>query len=143
MRAWAMAACLVLVASGAFYLTRGPGAPSSAGIGEGVMRSQGLELTGPAGDVLQRPTEFRWRAVPGAVRYQVRLMEVDHREVWRGEATADFISIPAPVQALMSSGKTLLWQVSASDKSGKLVGTSGMQSFRVTSVKSAPSEPQP
>jgi hypothetical protein len=131
MRAWATAACLVIVAAGAFYLPRGPGNPSSAGIGDGVMRSQALELVGPVGDVPQQPAAFRWRAVPGAVRYQVRLMEVDRREVWRAEATEALISIPAPVLSLMAPGRTLLWDVGAWDKSGKALGTSGTRSFRV------------
>lgn len=130
-RAWAAAACLVLVAAGAFYLPRGPGLPSPAGAGEGVMRSQALELVAPLGDIPQKPAEFRWRAVPGAVRYQVRLMEVDRSEIWRGEATDAFLSIPAPVLALMPPGRTLLWEGSAWDQSGKALGTSGTRSFRV------------
>lgn len=131
MRAWAAAACLVLIASGAFYLRQGPGEPSLVGVGEGVMRSQVLELVEPVGDVPQKPTAFRWRAVPRAVRYQVRLMEVDRREVWRGEATDDVIPVPAPVLALFSPGRSLLWEVSAWDGSGKALGTSGIRSFRL------------
>jgi hypothetical protein len=132
MRAWATAACLLMVAAGAFYLPRGPGDPSSTGTGEGVMRSQTLELVGPVGDILQKPAGFHWRAVPGGVRYQVRLMEVDRREVWRAEATDDFVSMPAPVLSLMAPGRTLLWEVSAWDKNGKALGTSATQSFRVS-----------
>ena len=131
MRAWAMAACLAIIAAGAFYLPRGPGAPSAIGIGDGVMRSQVLELTAPVGDVAQEPAEFRWRGVPGAVRYQVHLMEVDLREVWQGDATEAFLVIPASVLALMTPGKTLLWQVSASDQSGRALAASAIGSFRV------------
>ena len=130
MRAWAAAACLVIVASSVFYLRRGPGAPSPAGAGEGVMRSQVLELVDPVGDVRQKPAVFRWRVVPGAVRYQVHLMEVDRREVWRGESANDFISIPPPVLALMAPGRSFLWEVSAWDKSGKTLATA-TRSFRV------------
>lgn len=132
MRAWAAAACLAIIAAGAFYLPRGPGEPSPAGAGEGLMRSQALELVGPVGDVRQVPAEFRWRAVPGAVRYQVRLMEIDRREVWRGEAADGFISIPPSVLALLAPGRRLLWEVSAWDKSGKTLGTSEIRGFQVT-----------
>jgi hypothetical protein len=58
-------------------------------------------------------------------------MEVDRREVWRGEATDDFISIPAAVLSLMAPGRTLLWEVSAWDKSSKALGASPTRSFRV------------
>ena len=69
MRAWATAACLVLVAASAFYLRQGTGGPSPSVIGDGVMRSQALELVAPVGDIRQAPVEFRWRAVAAAVRY--------------------------------------------------------------------------
>lgn len=131
MRAWAATACLAIVVAGAFYLPRGPSEPSPAGAGEGRMRSQALELVGPVGDVRQSPTEFRWRAAPGAVRYQVRLMEVDRREVWRGESANDFISLPPLVLALMAPGRSFLWEVSAWDQSGKTLGTSATRSFRI------------
>jgi hypothetical protein len=131
MRAWVTAACLVLVAASAFYLRQGPGGPSPSVIGDGVMRSQALELVAPVGDVRQAPVEFRWHAVPGAVRYEVRLMEVDRREVWRGEASDNFLAIPPAVAALISPGRNLLWEVSAVDHSGKTLGTSPVRSFRV------------
>jgi hypothetical protein len=132
MRAWATAACLVLVAASAFYLRQGPGGPSPSLIGDGVMRSQVLELVAPVGDVRQAPVEFRWRAVPGAVRYEVRMMEVDRREVWRGETGDPFLAIPPSVAALMAPGRNLLWEVSAADQSGKTLGRSGVRSFRVS-----------
>jgi len=131
MRAFAAAACLVIVAASALYMRRGPGEPSSAGAGVGAMRSQVLELVDPVGDVGQKPARFHWRAVPGAVRYQVRLMEVDRREVWRAEAADNLIPIPASVLAMMGPGRSFLWDVSAWDKSGSALGTSGTRSFRV------------
>ena len=57
-------------------------------------------------------------------------MEVDRREVWRGEASDNPLAIPPAVTALIAPGKTLFWQVSASDQSGKILGTSGVRSFR-------------
>jgi hypothetical protein len=129
MRALAAAACVVLVVGGALYMRRTPGPPSVNGIGEGAMRSQAIGLISPVGDVAARPAEFRWRAVPGAARYQVRLMEVDGREVWSGE-TAD-TSIAAPTTPI-APGTTLLWEVRAMDGSGKVIATSATSTFRVS-----------
>ena len=91
------------------------------------MRSLAFELVDPVGECSAKARRvFRWRAVPGAIRYQVRLMEVDHREIWRGEATDDFISIPAPVLALLAPGKkSSLGSTAPGTNPGKALGTSG------------------
>ena len=47
------------------------------------------------------------------------------------EASDDFLAIPPAVTAVIAPGKTLFWEVSASDQSGKTLGTSGVRSFRL------------
>jgi hypothetical protein len=131
MRAWAAAACLLLVAGSLYYMQRGGGAPALTGPGAGVMRSQVLELVEPVGDVSRMPQQFRWQSVPSAAHYQVRLMEVDRREIWEADTATESVGIPSTVLAFIAPGRSLLWEVKAFDQAGKPLSTSGT-SFRVS-----------
>jgi hypothetical protein len=130
MRVWVLAASLVLVVGGVFYMRRGPG-QLSVGLEDGVMRSQAVELVAPVGEIRETPVNFRWRAVPAAVRYEVRLLEIDRSEIWRGEAGSTSLPVPAAASARMLPGKTLLWEVRAIDASGKIVAVSSPATFQI------------
>jgi hypothetical protein len=130
LRALVLAASLVLVVGGALYMRRGPGQPY-VGTEDGVMRSQSVELVAPVGEVRERPANFQWRAVPGAVRYEVRLLQVDRSEVWHGDSESNSLPVPAGAAAVMLPGKTLLWDVRAMDASGKVLAVSPTASFQI------------
>ena len=66
-----------------------------------------------------------------AVRYRVRLMEVDRQELWSTSTSALGVDLPAPVRASIAPGRTLLWDVTAYDAAGAAIAESGTQSFRV------------
>lgn len=96
-----------------------------------VVRSQSIEVTGPVGDVAQRPSEIRWQAFTGAARYRIRLMEVDRTELWTATLTGNRATLPAGVRDRIVPLKTLLWEVAALDESGAVVASSGLERFRL------------
>jgi len=99
--------------------------------GQPVMRSTAVAVIAPVGDLQAPPTRIQWRALPGAVKYRVRLLEVDSNELWAAEAVGAFIDLPAAVQARIVPGKSILCQVSAYSSSGARIAESELIRFRV------------
>ena len=96
-----------------------------------VLRSNAISVIAPSGDLQQAPSEIRWQAVPDAVRYEARLLEVDGTELWKAETRETRIELPVAVRARAVPAKTLLCQVSAFDASGHRVGESDKVRFRL------------
>ena len=128
---WALlAASVAVVASGVALLwTPAPSVPST-GTGE-IYRTARVEVTSPSGDVPAPPTELRVAPVPGAVAYDVRLLEVDGTELWRISTPVPTVAVPQEVSALALPAKTLVWLVAASDAQGRVLAESGDVRFRV------------
>jgi hypothetical protein len=132
LRPFAVAAAL-LVAAGGLYVGVGkaPELPPTVTSGGEVTRSLSVVVRGPVGDQAEAPERLEWLAVEGAVRYRVRLMEVDRREVWSASTSALAAELPSSVRAALTPGRTLLWDVTAYSGSEAAIAASGTQSFRV------------
>lgn len=96
-----------------------------------VYRAAQLQVIAPIGDISSVPRTFEWRAVEGAARYDVSILEVDRAIVWQTSVDTTRISVPESVVRLCVPGKTLLWEVTARDRSGAVLAESGTQRFRV------------
>jgi hypothetical protein len=125
-------AVALVVAGVAIELRRGkqPAIDIVTGTTE-VLRSSAITILSPIGDLRQRPTEIRWEAAPNAVRYRVRIMEVDHAEVWSTDATSPRVGLPPTVEALIVPSKTLIVQVAAFGASGQKIAESETTRFRL------------
>lgn len=128
--ALAAAAVLIFLAVGIQWRQSAPALHAPGSPDQDVMRSNALVALSPNGDVAQVPTELRWQPAPAAVKYQVRLMEVDHSELWSANTAADHIDLPAQVRTQIVPRKTLLWEVSGLDASGRVVAESSSIRFR-------------
>ena len=106
----------------------GPSFPSG---GREVMRSQSVDLIAPLGDLTQAPAALHWSAVPGAIRYRVRLMEVDRTELWSTTVPQTSVDLPTAIRRQVVPLKTLLWEITALDGSGIVIARSGAASFRL------------
>lgn len=95
-------------------------------------RTGTVSVIGPRGDLAQPPSELVWEVVEGAVRYEVRLLEIDHTPLWSTSADSTRVTLPRQVVTRIVPGKTLLWSVTAVDQTARSIAESGMQSFRVT-----------
>jgi anti-sigma factor RsiW len=128
----AMAAVLIAV-GGRYYgvSRRAPELPTSVTTANEVTRSAAVAVKAPVGDVVEAPQRFEWLAVARAVRYRVRVMEVDRHEIWSVATPAAAVDLPPSVRASIGPGRTLLWEVTAYDASGASIAESGPQSFRV------------
>ena len=126
-------ATVMLALVGGYFLfnTTRPRVPSDAASEGGATRSLTVELRAPIGDVAAAPQRLEWRPVAGAVRYRVRLMEVDRRELWSSETAATAADLPEPIRALAVPAKTLLWQVTAYDAANAMIAESGQERFRL------------
>ena len=128
---WALAAASLAVVLGGATLLWTP-APSVESITPGeVYRTIRVEVLSPAGDVPAPPAELRVAAVPGAVEYQVRLLEVDGNELWRASSPVPTIPVPPAVTAAALPAKTLVWRVVAKDAQQRVMAESGDVRFRV------------
>src|SRR5215831_19155579 len=119
------AAAVLLIAAAVVYFRSGMDQPQLQAVnhtGPEVLRSGGFAVLNPAGDLQSAPKEIRWEHVPNATRYQVSLLEVDRSQVWKGESAADYIDLPAAIQARIVPAKTLFAEVVAFDSSGKKMG---------------------
>ena len=128
------AVLLVGIAAGSFFMLRtrnAPDLPSRVTTGDEVTRSLAVTVSGPVGDQTELPQRFEWVAVEGAVRYRVRLMEVDRRELWSTSTASLAVDLPPPIRTSIVPGRTLLWDVTAYDAAGAAIAESGTQSFKV------------
>ena len=128
-----VAASLLVMAGGAFYLQnqKDPRLPNVYRSGDEIMRS-GLVVAMPAGEIAQAPSEFTWEAAPGAARYEVRLMEVDHNEIWKTESTQTRAEPTSRVRGILAPGRSFLWQVDAFNGAGRKIGSSNLQKFHIS-----------
>jgi hypothetical protein len=92
---------------------------------------QPLRLSAPLGDQAGVPRLFEWISVDGAARYDIAVLEVDRSELWRGSTNDPRYEIPPSVTSRLLPGKTVLWQVVASDSSGRRLASSDVEAFRV------------
>lgn len=130
-----LAMALVLVVAGAVLHFGTSTLPSSLnqtnGTGPEVLRSGSFAVISPSGDLREAPGQIQWEKVPNAVRYQVRLLEVDQNELWKAETTDDHIDLPASVRSRIVPAKTLFCEIVALDSSGSKVGDTGLVRFRL------------
>jgi len=132
----AMAAVLVLVAVGLEWRRNAPPTLGPVG-GSDVLRSGALKVVAPTGDLQQAPQEIQWEAVPGATRYEVRLLEVDRTEMWKTETSELRVALPKAMEARIVPGKTILCQVAAYDSGGRKLSESEPVPFRIVPPGSA------
>jgi hypothetical protein len=106
--------------------------------GGDVYRTTRVEITAPAGELAEAPSQLVWAAVTGAAQYEVRLSEVDGTELWRVTTSSPAVPVPSEVRARALPAKTLVWQVSAKDVQGRTIAESGPTGFRVRMAPGTP-----
>ncbi|MDQ6699140.1 MAG: hypothetical protein M3Z36_03015 [Acidobacteriota bacterium] len=128
-----VAASLLVMVGAGFYLQhqRDPGLSGVYRSGDEIMRS-GLVAATPAGEIAQAPAEFTWEAAPGATRYEVTVMEVDHNEIWKTESTQTRAEPTSRIRNILAPGRSFLWQVDAFDGGGKKIASSNLQKFHIS-----------
>jgi hypothetical protein len=108
-----------------------PAVDGRSPFGQEVFRSPSLTVVGPSGDLQNRPSKIHWESIPGATKYVVRLLEVDHTEIWRAETSEDHVELAQGAQARIVPRKTLFLEITAFDSSGSKVGETGLVRFRL------------
>jgi hypothetical protein len=91
-----------------------------------------VDLLSPIGDLAAIPERLAWRAVDGAARYDVRVLEVDGTEIWMTVTTETTLPAPEAVTRAALPARTLTWRVTALDASGRALGEAGVATFRVS-----------
>lgn len=130
--ALAVAALLIIVAGVSQYRhSARPALNGSFQTQDEVFRTGSFTLFQPVGDLLERPKEVRWEPVKGAVKYEIRLLEVAGADVWNSATTADHIGIPQAVRDKVVPARTLFCEVVAFDSSGRKMGDTGLVRFRL------------
>ena len=128
----AIAAVLLIVAAAlSLHTVRSPALEALNQSGQEVFRSGSFDLLGPVGDLQEAPKEIRWKKVEDAAKYQVRLLEVDRREIWKAETKEDHIDLPPPVRARIVPAKTVFCEVDAFNSVGTKVSGTGLIRFRL------------
>ncbi len=97
-----------------------------------VTRGLGIQGIVPLGDLERFPTKLEWRSVPRAASYEVILLDIEEKTLWKAaRQPATELRIPVTVLGQMANRKTLFWHIGAYDAQGRLVASSGPQRFRV------------
>lgn len=127
----AVAAALLLAAGIQWQMQqRSLDIPKVIGDG-GVERSTTIDITVPqAGDVNVAPAEARWKAVAGAARYEVALVEVDGNVIWTRNTDALSADLTT-AKVLFLPRKTVGIRVRAKSADGRMVAESGEVRVRV------------
>jgi hypothetical protein len=131
-----MAAAAALVAAIAIGISMYVSDDNKPGIGGPVvgtnLRSGGMRLTTPSGDLNQAPGQLTWEAWQGAASYRVEItgIDIDHTPVASGQTTQSSFTVTPEMKAKMLPGKPLEWTVTAMDATGKELAT-GKGRFRV------------
>jgi hypothetical protein len=99
---------------------------------EQTYRTAQLQVVAPVGDVREAPAGLQWLPVAGAEQYEIVVLEVDRTILWRGSSPTPRVTLPASLVAQFVSGKTVVWEVTARNRSGDAIALSGAQRFRVS-----------
>lgn len=95
-----------------------------------VLRSDAIQNPLPAGDLPQKPRELTWSPVPGALDYEVTLMQVDRTILWSTTVNQSSLTLPEAVRTRLLPYKLIRWRVTARDARGKPIASSAIQNFR-------------
>lgn len=128
---WALAAASLAVVVGGAAVLWSPEPSVAPAVPADIYRDLRVEITSPTGDVPVAPTELRIAEVPGAVEYDVRLVEVDGTELWRVSTRVTTVAVPQEVSAKAMPAKTLIWRIVAKDARQRELAESGDVRFRV------------
>jgi len=97
----------------------------------GVVRGGEVVVEAPLGEVAEPPRELRWRTVPGAASYRVRILTVDETPLWDMRVTAPSAPIPAEVAARLHRAVSYDWMVEAAAPDGSTLARSATARFRI------------
>jgi hypothetical protein len=122
-------AAVAIVSALLLQESKPPQLQANAGGNQVIYRSQEVVIVGPVGELQQVPRELQWQSFSGASMYRIEIMEVDQTRLWAGDTKETFIPLPAAVRAKMLPGKPILWQVTATDAQGRVLGSSQTQRF--------------
>jgi hypothetical protein len=132
----AMATLVVAAAAGYVLWDPEPRVGTRRDPASEVYRTARVQAMAPLGDVASAPHALEWASFPGAVAYDVTVLEVDRTPLLSESTPQPRIEIPPSVFAMFVPGKTVLWEVKARDTSGSVIGESGPQQFRVAAARS-------
>ncbi len=117
------AACL-LVASAVIYFR--PHRTDST-----MRRSGPFTAVAPAGQAAEPPAEFQWNPLPGAAKYELKLMDADRAVVWIADTTHTSIAVPINIRLDLRPARPYAWQVTARGAKGENLGATNLQSFHI------------
>jgi len=131
-RRWAGAAASVAMLATFGYLAwdREPPVRERTNANE-TYRTESLQVVRPVGDLASAPEALEWVVVPGAVGYDVEVLEVDHTVLWRATSWAARIDLPPTLVRKLVPGKTILWQVRAHNAADRVIAQSGLERVRI------------
>lgn len=111
--------------------TRQPELRASTSRQAPVYRGSAFRTLTPAGDLTSAVVAFEWEPVPGAADYWVRVMDVDRNVLWTSKSSKPQLTAPPDLKRHATTGKMLLWQVTALDASGATIAESDLGQFRI------------
>ncbi len=114
-----------------------PELQANAGGKPAIYRSQEVAVIGPVGELQPVPQRLQWQAFSGAETYKVEVMEVDQTRLWAADTRETSVAIPTSLRVKMLPGKPILWQVTAVDGQGRVLGTSQIQRFSAPRARSS------
>lgn len=131
---WAAAALIVIGLGLTFEWGHRNFAPAIPDAGEAlrsdVVRSGEVLLDAPVGLGTAQPSEFSWRAVPGAVSYRVEVRDVAGELLWLATTETPRVTPPGELASKLESFVTYHWSVTALDVAGNPVAQSSPAAFR-------------
>ena len=124
----AAAGLVALLVVGAWF----HGGPDPS-IDSNLTRSLGVEGIEPVGDLDRPPLSVRWSPVPGAVRYEVALLDIEEQVIWSGSQSSTELRLPAEALSRITTRQTMFWRIGAFDSRGTELAIGAPRRFRVTS----------
>ena len=96
-------------------------------------RGDNLTIIAPAGSLHTVPNTFRWKSIPNASQYELRVLGVDGAELWKKTtASTDFIVDP-DLKALLARHSVFFWRVAGLSSEGRKLASSELERVEVRS----------
>ena len=132
LRRWAVGVASIAMIGTVGYLAwdREPAVRERTSVAE-TYRSGQIQIVQPTGDLHTAPHALEWMATPGAVSYDIEILEVDRTPLWRATSSAPRIDLPSSIVRQLVPGKTILREIRARNAANAVIAETGTERFRL------------
>jgi hypothetical protein len=94
-------------------------------------RGNNLTIVGPTGSLDAVPNSFRWKSIPSASQYEVRVLGVDGAELWKTTTASTDVVVGPDLNTLLAKHSVFFWRVTGLSSEGRQLASSELERVEV------------